>query len=193
MNDDPIGKGQMFLSLLESRRSIRRFQDCAVEGEKVAQLVEALLRAPSSRGRNPWQFVVVEEPQRIKRLAASKAHGSAFLEGAPLAVVVCGNPDRSDVWIEDCSIAAVILQLAAQGLGLGSCWVQIRLRQRQDGQLSEDYLRSQLGLPDDLRVLAVVGIGYPDETKPGHARDSLDWDHIHRNQFGSAWQDETGA
>ena len=179
----------MLLPLLTRRRSIRQFQPRPVEAEKVRQLVEALLRAPSSRGRNPWQFVVVDDPQQLKRLAAAKAHGSAFLDGAPLAVVLCGDPERSDVWIEDCSIAAILLQLTAESLGLGSCWVQIRLRLCQDGQTSEDYLRSQLQVPADIRILAIVGIGYPAESKAGHERDSLSWDKVRHNRFETVWSD----
>jgi nitroreductase len=174
----------MLLPLLRRRRSIRQFQQRPVEADKVRLLMEALLRAPSSRGRNPWEFIVVEDPARLKKLARAKAHGSAFLDGAPLAVVLCGDPERSDVWIEDCAIASIILQLTAESLDLGSCWAQIRLRLHRDGRTAEDYLRSVLNLPENLRVLAIVGIGYPAESKPGHDLDSLAWEKVHRNLYG---------
>ena len=179
----------MLLPLLQSRRSIRQFQPRPVEAEKVQQLAEALLRSPSSRGRNPWEFIVVDEPALLKKLARAKAHGSAFLDGAPLAVVLCGNPERSDVWIEDCAIAAIILQLTAESLGLGSCWAQIRLRLHRDGRTAEDYLRPLLDLPGEMRVLAIVGVGYPGESKAGHGRNTLEWGKVHRNQFGGARND----
>ncbi len=118
----------MFHSLLRNRRSIRQFKADKVEPEKVDLLLETLLRAPSSRSRNPWQFVAVDDPQLLAGLAHAKAHGAEFLAGAPLAVVVCADPARCDVWIEDCAIAAILLQLAAESLGLGSCWAQMRLR-----------------------------------------------------------------
>jgi len=177
----------MLLSLLQRRRSIRQFQPRPVEVEKVQILAEALLRAPSSRGRNPWEFVVVDAPETLQALAHAKAHGSAFLDGAPLAVVLCGDPERSDVWIEDCAIATIILQLTAESLGLASCWAQIRLRLNRDGRTAEDYLRPFIGLPERLRVLAIVGIGYPAESKTGHARESLEWGKLHLNQFGAPW------
>jgi len=177
----------MLLPLLQRRRSIRQFQPRAVEAEKVEVLVEALLRAPSSRGRNPWEFVIVDDPFLLKKLSRAKAHGSAFLDGASLAVVLCGDPERSDVWIEDCAIAATILQLTAESLGLGSCWAQIRLRLHRDGRTAEDYLRPILDLPAELRVLAVVGLGYPDEAKAGYDRDTLEWGKVYRNRFGDRW------
>lgn len=177
----------MLLSLLQRRRSIRQFQPQPVDAEKVQILAEALLRAPSSRGRNPWEFVVVDDLAVIKALAGAKAHGSAYLDGAPLAVVLCGDPQQSDVWIEDCSIAAIILQLTAESLGLASCWAQMRLRLNRDGRTAEDYLRPHIALPERLRVLAIVGIGYPAESKSGHERESLEWGKLHRNRFGVAW------
>ena len=174
----------MFLSLLQKRRSIRQFKLQPVEQEKVEQLIEAALRSPSSRGLNPWQFVVVDDPQTLGRLARAKAHGSEFLTGAPLAVAVCADPARCDVWIEDCAIAAIIIHLAAESMGLGSCWVQIRQRSHGDGRSAEVYVREVLGLPESLAVECIIGIGYPARGLPGHSRESLAFDKVHRNHFG---------
>lgn len=173
----------MFLSLLQKRRSIRKFKPETIEAEKVEQLIEAVLRAPSSRGLNPWQFMVVDDRETLKRLARAKAHGSEFLGGASLAVAVCADPQRCDVWIEDCAIAAIILQLAAESLGLGSCWAQIRQRPHGEGRSAEAYVREVLGLPPSLAVECIVGIGYPDEHKSGHPRESLEFAKVHRNRF----------
>ena len=82
----------MFIDLLRSRRSIRKFEDRPVELEKVDLLVEAVLRSPSSRGSNPWEFVVVNDPAIINRLSTAKPHGASFLANAPLAIVVCADP-----------------------------------------------------------------------------------------------------
>jgi nitroreductase len=174
----------MFLSLLQKRRSIRKFKPQPVEPEKVEQLIEAALRSPSSRGLSPWQFVVVDEPETLGRLARAKAHGSEFLAGAPLAVAVCADPQRCDVWVEDCAIAAILLQLAAESLGLGSCWAQIRQRPHGDGRSAEAYVREVLGLPESLVVECIVGIGYPARRLPGHPRESLPFDKVHRSRFG---------
>jgi nitroreductase len=173
----------MILSILEKRRSIRKFQVQPVEAEKVDALVEAALRSPSSRGRNPWEFVLVTDADSLEKLSKAKAHGAEFLSGAKVAFVVCADREKSDVWIEDCSIAAIILQLTAESLGLGSCWAQIRLRQRKDGSSAEDYVRDLLGLPSRFSVGSIIGIGYPGETKPGHPKKSLEYGKIHYEKY----------
>lgn len=171
------------LDILQKRRSIRQFEARTVEREKIEILTEALLRAPSSRGLNPWEFVVVTDPARLQALAKAKAHGSEFLSGAPLAVVIAADPGRCDVWVEDCAIAAIILQLTAVSLGLGSCWVQIRLRPHGDGRSAEDYVREVVELPERLAVDCIVGIGYSRENKRGHEHSSLLFNKIHQERF----------
>lgn len=171
------------LELLKQRRSIRKFQQRAVEPEKIEQLSEALLRAPTSRNLQPCQFIVVDDPQLIKNLARSKAHGTGFLDTAPLAVVVAADLERSDVWVEDSSISAIIVQLAAEEIGLKSCWGQLRMRPHNDEQSASDYVKQLLDVPAGFEVPIIIGIGYPDEEKEGHTRESLLFKKVHRNRF----------
>jgi nitroreductase len=177
----------MFLSLIENRRSIRKFQDNAIETETVAILVEALLRAPTSRGDNSWEFVVVTDSDRLEKLSRAKPHGASFLSGAPLGIVVCGDPQISDVWIENASIASIYIHLAAASLGLGSCWIQIRQRAHDDSLSAEAYIAEVLDLPAHLKVLSIIAIGYPDESKPAHPRDSLAWDRVFLNDHATPY------
>lgn len=174
----------MFIDLLRTRRSVRKFQDKPVEKEKIDLLVESMLRSPSSRGLNPWEFVVVTDPVILGDLAKAKPHGASFIKNAPLAIVVCADPAKCDVWVEDCSIAALIVHLAATDLGLGSCWVQLRLREHDTGITSEEYVKKLLGLGDNMVVDAVIAIGYGREDKPGHALSSLSYDKVNYNQYG---------
>ena len=109
----------MVMSLIRKRRSIRRFLQKPVEVAKIDVLLEAALRAPSSRGINPWEFIVVTDQDLLERLSEAKHHGSNFLKDAPLGIVVCADPAKSDVWIEDNSIAAIYIQLAAEFVGSG--------------------------------------------------------------------------
>ncbi|MFP4038922.1 MAG: nitroreductase family protein [Desulfosudaceae bacterium] len=108
------------ISLLRRRRSVRRYLDQAIDPEIKATLQEALLRSPSSRNIRPWEFVWVEDKAVLEKLSRSKPHGASFLKEAALGIVICGDSGKSDVWIEDCSIAAVIAHLTAFSLGLGS-------------------------------------------------------------------------
>ncbi len=163
----------MLIDLLRTRRSIRRFTAQPVEQEKLDLLLEAALRSPSSKGNNPWEFIVVTDRLRLDKLSVAKTHGATFLNGAPLAIMVCADPAKSDVWVEDAAIAATLIHLEATDLGLGSCWVQIRRREREDTTSSQAYLTDLMGLPPGMMVLAIIGIGYPVETKSGHPSSSL--------------------
>jgi len=173
----------MFEDLIRKRRSIRRFLDQPVEPEKINMLMEAALRAPSSRSLNPWEFVVVDDRPLLEKLAACKPHGAGFLGQAPLGVVVCADPARCDVWVEDCSIAVTFIQLMATALDLGSCWIQVRKRAHASGCPARDDIARHLDLPDRLEVEAMIAIGYPAQPKTGHARDTLLFERVHQNRF----------
>ena len=153
------------LDILRSRRSIRRYKDRQIEAEKIEQLKEAALRAPSSRGINPWRFVFVTDKPMLEKLSSAKESGSSFLKDAALGVVVAAKQGESDVWVEDCSIAAIILQLAGCSLDLGSCWIQIRNRRHSSSMSAEDYVKQTLSLPDEFLVECIISFGYPDEVK----------------------------
>ena len=155
----------MFLSLAQKRRSIRKYLDKPVEAEKIDSMVEAVLRAPTSRGKNSWEFVVVTDPALLENLSRSKPHGASFLKKAALGIVVCGNPQISDVWIEDASIASIFIHLAAASLELGSCWIQIRERKHDDAQTAEAYIAKVLNLAPHIKAESIIAIGYPAESK----------------------------
>jgi len=178
----------MFMSLIRKRRSIRKFLDKPVEKEKLDFLVEAGLRAPSSRGVNPWHFVVVTDPEMLARLSQAKEHGSAFLKDAAAGIVVCADASKSDVWVEDASIATTMIHLAAASLDLGSCWIQIRERMHAPQQSAEAYVAEQLRLPAGLKVQAIVALGYPDESKIPHARESLPDAQVHAGFYGTPYR-----
>lgn len=174
----------MFLELIRNRRSVRKFLDQPVSSDKIEQLQEAALRSPSSRSLNPWEFIFVTDPDLLDNLSRAKPHGASFLSGAPLGVVVLADPDRCDVWVEDCAIASVFLQLAAETLGLKSCWVQIRKRMQDQTHKAEEAVKDLLAIPEKMRVLSVIAIGYPEEAKSGHPADSLQREKLHTNTYG---------
>lgn len=174
----------MFIDLLRKRRSIRNFLDRQVEQDKVDLLLEAMLRAPSSRSLYPWEFVVVQNRETINALSRAKPHGSAFMKNANLAIVVCADPEICDVWVEDCSIVSLLLHLQATDLGLGSCWVQIRLREHNAQMSAEEYVADILGLKEGMVVEAIVAIGYPAKESVGHSASTLLKDRISFERFG---------
>jgi nitroreductase len=177
----------MVMSLIQKRRSIRKFKANPVEPEKLDMLVEAALRAPSSRGLQPWEFVVVTDKDLLERLSRAKSYGSAFLGNAPLGIVVYADPTTADTWIEDTSIAATYIQLVAESLGLGSCWIQIRDRRHDDKVSAEDYVAEILHLPKGRKVEAIVAVGYPDEEKRPHSRENLPFEKVHLGIYGKPY------
>lgn len=173
-----------FLELLKNRRSSRVFTDEPVSQEDVCSLMKAALMSPSGHRINPWEFILVEDKAMLKSLSVSKEHGAGLLEGAAMAVVVIADTEKTDVWIEDCSIATILIQLAAEELGLGSCWVQIRNRKDAGGVLAADNVKSLLDIPANYAVLSIVGIGHKArETKP-FDEEKMQWEKIHIGTFG---------
>ena len=178
----------MFMSLIEKRRSIRKFAAKKVEAEKIDRLIEAALRAPSSMGSNPWEFIVVSDPAVLEKLSVAKQHGAAFLKNAPLAFIVCADPDKRDVWVEDASIASIFIHLAAESMGLGSCWIQIRKRMHDNATTAGEYISRLLNISEGKRVESIVAVGYPDEKKPPHKKESLQYEKVHLGSYGRPYK-----
>ncbi len=173
-----------FLELLRNRRSTRLFTGEPVSEENACTLLKAALMSPSGHRVNPWEFILVEEKETLGKLSKCKEHGSALLEGAAMAVVVIADTAKTDVWIEDCSIATIIIQLAAEELGLGSCWVQVRNRFDAEGISADANVRQHLGIPEGYAVLSIVGIGHKArETKP-FDEEKMQWEKVHIGCYG---------
>ena len=177
----------MFLSLIQKRRSIRRYLPWPVEKEKIDILIEAALRAPSSRGFNPWKFIFVTKRDLLKNLSDTKTHGSSFLRNATLGIVVCADAIKSDVWVEDASIASIFIQLAAESIGLGSCWIQIRERMHNDEKTAQEYISDILNIPSELNVESIIAVGHPEKRKPPNAKKNLQYDKIYLESYGNLY------
>lgn len=171
------------LDLLRQRRSVRVFKAQPVEAEKIEALTEGLLRSPTSRNLQPCTFVIIQERQLLDQLINAKSHGTTFFATAPLAVAIAADPAVSDVWIEDAAVAATIVQLVAEDLGLKSCWAQLRSRQHNAAISASEYVRSLVALPEGMEVPMVIAIGYPDEKKVGHPTSALRTEKIHQERF----------
>ena len=161
------------LELLKKRRSIRRYTDQAVTDEQIRQLLEAAMAAPSASNIQPWEFVVVRDPELKRQLA--KTHTWSYMcADAPVVFVVCGDERASRHWVEDTSAATENLLLAATALGLGAVWVAMYPHRDR-----EAYVRQVLSLPEEIRILCLVPVGYPAESKsPGtkYREDKVHYD-----------------
>lgn len=174
--------------LLLKRHSIRRYTDEPVSADDVKTILEAALLAPTSKNVRSWQFVAVDDKEMLQRLVDLKPAYAASLKGCALAIVVCGDSTRSDAWIEDASIAAAFMQLQAEDLGLGSCWVQVRGRFTADGIPSEEYVQGLLGIAETISVECIMTFGHKDEERRPVDPSKLLWEKVHVGKWNPAQQ-----
>lgn len=173
-----------FSELIKNRRSMRKFTNEEISQEQVVTLLKAGLMAPTSKRSNGWQFIAVDNKAKLAELSHSKEQAASFIADAALAIVITADPLASDVWIEDASIAATLIQLQAEALGLGSCWIQIRERFAASGMPSDEYVRGILDIPLQLQVLAIIAIGHKAMERKPFDEAHLQWEKIHINKFG---------
>ena len=172
-----------FKDLVQLRRSHRKFTEQEVDADDLKLILRAALMAPTSKSQRAWQFVVVEDKLDLEKLADAKNMGSQFLKGAPIAIVVLGDPMQNDCWVEDGSIAAISMQYQAEELGLGTCWIQMRGRGLDDGTTADTVIRGILDIPENMNCLCILAVGHwADERKP-QAEDRLKWENVHLNKF----------
>lgn len=175
---------ESFSELIKARRSMRKFTAEELTQDEVVTMMKAALMAPTSKRSNAWQFVLVDDKEKLKELSLCKEHASQFIADAALAVVVTADPLLSDVWIEDASIASIYLQLQAEDMGLGSCWVQVRERYTATGMASDEYVRGILDIPLQLQVLSVIAVGHKGMERKPFDESHLQWEKIHLNKYG---------
>lgn len=168
-----------------TRTSVRAYEAKAVEDAKVEQMLRAAMSAPTAINKQPWDFVIVDDPAKLKELADSLPNAK-MAAGAPLAIVVCGNMQKAiegegrDNWIADASAATENLLLAAHSLGLGAVWTGVYPSAHR-----VDVIRDVLDLPGYVVPLSFVPIGYPAENP--QPKDKWKPENVHRNGWSAAY------
>jgi nitroreductase len=150
------------LEAIRTRRSVRRYTKDPVPPELIEKMLEAGRWAPSSAGSQPWEFIVITDPA-IKNKIHLPAVLAPFLAEAPLAIAVAVDSLRTTCPIQDGTLAAYAILLAAHDLGLGACWINPNL---------PGGIKKTLGIPFTKKLVAILSIGYPAE-KPVHTRKKL--------------------
>ena len=171
------------LNYFQNRHSVRSYTGAPVPEDQVEKVLQAGLMSATGKGIRPWEFVVVRSRETLNALAECRTAPVKMLRECDCAIVVLGDESRSDVWVEDCSVAMANMHLMADGLGLGSCWVQGRLREAADGRSTEDFVRSLLGFPEHLRLEAILTLGIPAQHPDPHRLEELPLEKIHREKF----------
>ena len=167
------------LECMKNRRSVRQYREEHISEKQIRCVLEAGLLAPSSRNLKPCTFYVIRDKKHLEELASAKAAGGAFLGRADAAIVVCGDAERADTWIEDCAIAMTYMNLMAADQGIGCCWCQIHLRETKDGKSAEDAVRAVLCLENRFRIVGILALGWPEKEPTPHGTDNLAWDCVH--------------
>lgn len=176
---------QSFAEIVRTRRSMRKFTDEQLTPEQVETLLSSALMSPSSKGKHAWHFIVVDDKATLEALSASKAVGSDFVKDAALAIVVVGEPQESDVWIEDASVAATVLLYQAEDMGLGACWVQLRNRTSAAGEPTQEIVRRLLDIPASLGPAVMVAVGHKGMERKPFNTDRLLWEKVHVGKMKS--------
>ena len=158
------------LTAIKERRSIRKYSAKPVEEQKLQKVLEAARLSPSARNQQEWKFIVVKDSETRKRLT-EEAINQPFVGEAPIILVCCGTETESIMrcgqprYTVDLSIATAYMILAAYEQGLGTCWL---------GSFDENKVKEILNIPEDVRVVSITPLGYPDESPAPKPRKELD-------------------
>ena len=175
-----------FKDLALSRRSIRKYTNEKIDNECIKEIMSAALVAPTSKNSRPWYFVVVDDTAIIERLSQCKKNGAVALNSCTHAIVVTADPSKSEAWIEDTSIAASYIQLQAEDLGLGSCWIQIRERMYDDNTTATQYIRDILSIPENIEIECIITLGHKNEERKPYDPEKNTWNKVSFNTWSIA-------
>lgn len=161
-----------FYEVVKTRRSIRSYKGDEIPQDKLDRVMNAARLAPSGNNRQPWKFILVKN-QKIKEALVPLAFGQKFIAQAPIVVVACGfniHYNRGNYMgdysmLVDVAIAVDHLTLAARAEGLGTCWI---------GSFDNAGVKRLLSIPEDVQVVAMTPIGFPNVKPQSTPRKSLE-------------------
>lgn len=170
--------------LTRKRRSVRKYADKTIDPNLLKDILEAGLRAPTSKNSRSTRFIVVENKEMIQSISECRERGSQFLSGAPLLIVVCSDSTLSKRPYSDCAVAASYMQLAITDNDLGSCWCHVEDSPCPKGATAEEYIKYKLDLPDSYKVLCVLGVGEVQEDDMLKPRDrEVEWERLYIEKY----------
>lgn len=180
-SDTSIDKCQAAIENIMTRTSIRQYKDQPVEQEKIDVMLKAAMAAPSAVNLQPWHFIVITDKKTIDLLSGKQP------TNAPLLIAMCGDTDKTtmpdgkgklpDFWVQDVSAATQNLLLAAHALGLGAVWTGVYPVMERTAEVA-----NVLNCPSNIVPVAVVRIGYPDESP--EPKNKFKEENISYNKFG---------
>jgi nitroreductase len=172
---------QEVFDAIRKRRTVRKFADQEVSVEKIDKLVELAMYAPNRLNHQPWHFIVIQD-KRIQKQFADFLRIHSYLEDASAVIVACAVPKASTTWALDVSAAVQNLMIGATSMGLGTAWVGSP--DTVTWSMFEESVRDSLGIPIDVRVVALVAVGHPDKTPAPHTKEQrFDPNKVHYGRW----------
>jgi nitroreductase len=167
------------LDIIFSRRSIRKYHDQEVPDEMITDLLEAAMSAPSAVAKDPWHFIVVKNRKILNKISAALPNAK-MLSQATAAFIVCGDINKANIQeesylLQDLSAAVENILIAANILGLGTCWLGVHPR---PDRLST--IRKLFDLPDNIIPMCGIAIGWPAEHPEARTRFNNERVHLEK-------------
>lgn len=168
------------LDVIKERGSIRRYKRQSIPEEVMRKILEAGRLAQSAKNSQPWEFVIVKG-EELKRPLSEAANNQSFVGEASTIIVCvadpenCGHVGSLDSFLVDAAIAVENMALVSWENGIGSCWI---------GAYDEKKVKDLLEIPEKLRVVSLLTLGYPAEGTPPKKRKSLD-QIVHHENYGT--------
>lgn len=165
--------------MLKTRRSIRKYTD---EDFDITNIIDTALHSPSSKNRQPWDMIVIDDKELITKLANCRTSYDQMIASAKKVIVVVGDLTKhpDDLWIEDCSCLITTIHYQAHLENIGSCWVQVRNRMHDETTTASEYISRLLEIPNTHTVHSLITLGKSAESKEMR---ELDYSKVHYNKF----------
>ena len=173
------------IEIFRNRRSVRKYTNEPIPDEKVEQVLKAGLMAASGKSKYPFEFILVKDRDTLEKMSHCRVGVAKMLKDAFCAIVVVADNEKSDTCVEDSCFAMANMHVMASALGIGSCWIQSRNREAEDGRPTEEYLREILSFPGTYMCLAMLSMGMPAVEARPHDLSRLHYEKIHRDKFTS--------
>lgn len=168
------------MNAIFKRRSIRKYKDQPVEKEKIEKLLRAAMQAPSAGNQQPWEFIVIQDKEKLKKLSLMSPY-SNLIGAAPVAFVLLANEEKMkfpENWQQDMGAATENILLEAVDLELGTVWLGVTpLEDRTN------YVKEMFGLKENLRPYCVIALGYPADGEENKFIDRYDKTRVHYEKY----------
>ena len=172
----------LVLDLFRTRRSYRKYREKPIDEAVLKQIMEFGLISPTGDNFKTVELILIKDKDLLNEIASMRK-AAAMPRHAGAAIIVLVNTQKTDLWIEDGAISASYMHLAADALGIGSCWIQVRARDAVDGKEFEEKLQEKFDIPEYMKPLCILSLGNVDYQLPAHSIEDINWDNIHSEKY----------